>query len=73
LPKLKLKTHSGAKDRIHLSGTGRFMRRKSHVNNARRKKRQAVKGQFDTTIACVACFPTAPSRGHLSLGGMSLE
>jgi large subunit ribosomal protein L35 len=51
LPKLKLKTHSGAKDRIHLSGTGRFMRRKSHVNNARRKKRQAVKGQFDTTMA----------------------
>jgi len=26
------------------------MRRKSHVNNARRKKRRAVKGQFDTTM-----------------------
>ena len=50
MPKLKLKTHSGAKDRLHLSGTGRVMRRKSHVNNARRKKRQAVKGQFDTTM-----------------------
>ena len=50
MPKLKLKTHSGAKDRFHLSGTGRIMRRKSHVNNARRKKRRAVKGQFDTTM-----------------------
>jgi large subunit ribosomal protein L35 len=50
LSKLKLKTHSGAKDRLHISGTGRIMRRKSHVNNARRKKRQAVKGQFDTTM-----------------------
>jgi hypothetical protein len=26
------------------------MRRKSHVNNARRKKRRAVKGDFDTTM-----------------------
>ena len=50
MPKLKLKTHSGAKDRLHLSGTGLVMRRKSHVNNARRKKRRAVKGQFDTTM-----------------------
>jgi large subunit ribosomal protein L35 len=50
LPKLKLKTHSGAKDRLHFSGSGRIMRRKSHVNNARRKKRRAVKGQFDTTM-----------------------
>jgi len=46
----KLKTHSGAKDRLQLSGTGRVMRRKSHVNNARRKKRRAVKGEFDTTM-----------------------
>ena len=50
MPKLKLKTHSGAKDRFRLSGTGRVMRRKSHVNNARRKKRRAVKGDFDTTM-----------------------
>jgi len=26
------------------------MRRKSHVNNARRKKRRAVKGDFDSTM-----------------------
>jgi len=50
LPKLKLKTHSGAKDRLRLSGSGLVMRRKSHVNNARRKKRRAVKGEFDTTM-----------------------
>jgi len=58
LPKLKLKTHSGAKDRLHLSGTGIVMRRKSHVNNARRKKRRAVKGDFDTTM------PVHPSHGR---------
>ena len=46
----KLKTHSGAKDRLQLTGTGRVMRRKSHVNNARRKKRRAVKGEFDTIM-----------------------
>jgi len=49
LPKLKLKTHSGAKRRFSVSGGGKILRRKSHVNNARRKKRQAVKGQFDAT------------------------
>ena len=46
----KLKTHSGAKDRLQLTGTGRVMRRKSHVNNARRKKRRAVKGDFDSNM-----------------------
>ena len=58
MPKLKLKTHSGAKDRLHLSGTGRVMRRKSQGNNARRKKRRAVKGDFDTTM------PVHPSHGR---------
>jgi ribosomal protein L35 len=47
LPKLKLKTHSGVKRRFAVSGRGKVLRRKSHINNARRKKRQAVKGEFD--------------------------
>jgi len=48
LAKLKLKTHSGVKRRFAVSGRGKILRRKSHINNARRKKRQAVKGEFDT-------------------------
>jgi large subunit ribosomal protein L35 len=46
--KLKLKTHSGVKRRFKISGRGRIVRRKSHINNARRKKRGAVKREFDT-------------------------
>jgi ribosomal protein L35 len=48
LAKLKLKTHSGVKRRFAVSGRGKILRRKSHVNNARRKKRRAVKGEFAT-------------------------
>lgn len=47
MAKLKLKTHSGVKRRFRVSGRGKIMRRKSHINNARRKKRRAVKGEFD--------------------------
>jgi ribosomal protein L35 len=47
LAKLKLKTHSGAKRRFAVSGRGKILRRKSHINNARRKKRRVVKGEFD--------------------------
>ena len=43
----KQKTHKGAKPRLGISGTGKIMRRKSHVNNFRRKKHRRVKGQFD--------------------------
>ncbi len=49
MAKLKLKTHSGVKRRFAVSGRGKILRRKSHINNARRKKRRAVKGEFDTT------------------------
>lgn len=48
MAKLKLKTHSGVKRRFRISGGGKILRRKSHINNARRKKRRAVKGEFDT-------------------------
>lgn len=42
MPKYKLKTHSGAKRRFYISGTGKLLRRKCHVNNSRRKKRGAT-------------------------------
>lgn len=48
MPKLKLKTHSGAKGRIRLSAGGKLLRRKSHVNNFRRKKRRAMRAEFHT-------------------------
>ena len=51
MTKLKLKTHSGVKRRFRVSGGGKIMRRKSHINNARRKKRRAVKGEFHTMQA----------------------
>ena len=37
--KYKLKTHSGAKARFTITGTGKVMRRKIGANNFRRKKR----------------------------------
>jgi len=43
----KQKTHKGAKARLSFTGTGKIMRRKSHVNNFRRKKHRRTKGQFD--------------------------
>ncbi len=43
----KRKTHKGAAARFGITGTGKFMRRKSHVNNYRRKKHRRAKSQFD--------------------------
>jgi len=37
--KYKMKTHSGAKGRYYVTGTGKFMRRRTNINNFRRKKR----------------------------------
>jgi len=42
LKKYKLKTHSGAKRRFYVTGGGKVLRRKCHINNARRKKRGAT-------------------------------
>lgn len=39
MAKYKIKTHSGAKKRFHISGSGKILQRKSHVNHLRRKKR----------------------------------
>lgn len=37
--KYKIKTHSGAKKRFYVTGSGKVLRRKCNVNNFRRKKR----------------------------------
>lgn len=39
MAKYKIKTHSGAKARFYVTGAGKLLRRKSHINNFRRKKR----------------------------------
>ena len=39
LKKYKMKTHSGAKARFTITGSGKIMRRKIGSNNFRRKKR----------------------------------
>jgi len=49
--KYKLKTHSGAKRRFYVTGSGRILRRKCHINNARRKKRGATLRMFDDKLA----------------------
>lgn len=42
MAKYKIKTHSGAKRRFHVTGSGKLLRRKSHINHLRRKKRPAT-------------------------------
>lgn len=39
MAKYKIKTHSGAKRRFSITGSGKILRRKIGVNNMRRKKR----------------------------------
>lgn len=46
----KLKTHKGAQARIGITGRGKLMRRKSGVNNFRRKKHNRSSGLFDEMI-----------------------
>jgi large subunit ribosomal protein L35 len=46
----KVKTHKGAKARLSISGTGKIMRRKSAVNNYRRKKHRRSTGLFDEMV-----------------------
>lgn len=48
--KYKIKTHSGAKRRFYVSGSGKILRRKCHVNNARRKKRGGTLRLFDDKL-----------------------
>ena len=47
LKKYKMKTHSGAKARFWITGSGKIMRRKIGANNFRRKKRGETLRQMD--------------------------
>ena len=51
MAKYKIKTHSGAKRRFYVSGTGKVLRRKCEINNARRKKRGATLRLFGGKLA----------------------
>ena len=42
----KLKTHKGAKARIHITGTGKLMRRKRMSSHLRRKKHNKVTRKY---------------------------
>lgn len=51
MPKLyKMKTHKGARDRFHVTATGKVMRTKGGKSHLRRNRSKAVKGLFDTMI-----------------------
>jgi len=45
----KLKTHKGAADRFHVTGTGKVMRTKGGKSHLRRNKPNRVKAQYDET------------------------
>ncbi|MBI4496559.1 MAG: 50S ribosomal protein L35 [Chloroflexi bacterium] len=46
----KLKTHKGAKRRIHVTGSGKLMRMKQGKSHLRRKKPSRVKHLFDQKV-----------------------
>ncbi|HLB28929.1 MAG TPA: 50S ribosomal protein L35 [Dehalococcoidia bacterium] len=48
--KYKLKTHSGAKGRFHITGTGKILRAKGGKPHLRRKKTARSKRLFDEMI-----------------------
>ncbi|MBI1884895.1 MAG: 50S ribosomal protein L35 [Chloroflexi bacterium] len=58
MKKYKLKTHSGAKRRFYVSGTGKILRRKAHFNHLRRKKRPGTLRLLDAKLP----LPTGQAR-----------
>jgi len=46
----KLKTHKGAKKRIHISGSGKLMRTKGPKTHFRRNKRKDMKRLLDNKL-----------------------
>ena len=47
----KLKTHKGAKARIHITGSGKLMRRKRMSSHLRRKKPKKVTRKYAQKMA----------------------
>ncbi len=54
MAKYKIKTHSGAKRRFYISGRGKLLRRKCHINHLRRKKPGGTLRLFDGKLAVSA-------------------
>jgi large subunit ribosomal protein L35 len=50
LKSYKMKTHKGAKDRFHVTATGKVLRTKGGKSHLRRNRSKAVKGQLDRMI-----------------------
>jgi large subunit ribosomal protein L35 len=46
----KLKTHKGAKKRLHVSGSGKLLRVKGGKSHLRRKKPTATKRLYDNKL-----------------------
>jgi large subunit ribosomal protein L35 len=46
----KLKTHKGAKARIHVTGSGKLLRRKRMSSHLRRKKPKKVTRKYDAKL-----------------------
>ncbi|MCX6023642.1 MAG: 50S ribosomal protein L35 [Chloroflexi bacterium] len=46
----KLKTHKGAKRRLHVTGSGKIMRKKQGASHLRRKKPQRTKNAYEGKI-----------------------
>lgn len=46
----KLKTHKGAKARIHITGSGKLMRRKRMSSHLRRKKPKKVTRKYPNKL-----------------------
>ena len=47
----KLKTHKGARARIHVTATGKLLRRKGNSSHLRRKKTKRVRRTYDRKLA----------------------
>ncbi|MBI2303893.1 MAG: 50S ribosomal protein L35 [Chloroflexi bacterium] len=46
----KLKTHNGARNRFHITGTGKIMRTKGGKSHLRRRKPRRVRALYDAKI-----------------------
>jgi large subunit ribosomal protein L35 len=51
----KIKTHKGAKARLHISGTGKIMQGKVGGSHLRRHKSKRTKRQYGEMIAIDPC------------------
>ncbi len=46
----KIKTHKGAQDRFHITGSGKIMRMKIGKSHLRRKKPKSVRRMYDNKM-----------------------